>query len=87
MRALDTPIARLLMARVVHTSPLTMNGLVLSLSLLLTRPAAADTSIYIENVIWPQAWHAYTDKSVNEPDPKAGLRLAPAQRSRGAARP
>lgn len=63
-----------------------MNGLVLLvlLSIAPTRAVApADTSIYIENVLWPHA--SREAKPVNEPRPAP--RLEPFRKSRGARRP
>jgi hypothetical protein len=80
-----------------------MNGLVLLIAITLPSPsitrlpqigeasaamaAAADTSVYIENVIWPPSRNARTAKSVSGSEPTAALRLVPAQKSRGAQRP
>jgi hypothetical protein len=66
-----------------------MNGLVLIVLLLIApqRAVPADTSIYIENVIWPHASQntPAPAKKVSEPTP--AVRLEPARKWRGVRRP
>jgi len=64
-----------------------VNVLVLALMMATSQPRAvlvparvqADTSIYIENLLWPHVNHRAP--AVSAPDPKAAPRSEPAQKS------
>ena len=66
--------------------PATMHGLVflILLSIAPSRAIAADTSIYIENVLWP---HASQNAAPPVNEPRAAPRSEPARKSRGVQRP